>query len=57
MLVSLAVLTVAAALRVAIFVSSGNVALLADLIRNFGDELTAIPLGIAFWMRSAKAER
>jgi len=56
-LVSLAVLTVAAAVQVAIFVTSGSVALLADLIHNFGDALTAIPLGIAFWVRSAKAER
>ena len=37
--------------------TSGSVALLADLIHNFGDALTAIPLGIAFWVRSAKAER
>ena len=56
-LVSLAVLTVAAAVQVAIFVVSGSVALLADLIHNFGDALTAIPLGIAFWVRSAKSER
>ena len=39
------------------FVLSGSVALLADMIHNFGDALTAIPLGIAFLMRSARAER
>jgi cation diffusion facilitator family transporter len=34
-----------------------SVALLADLIHNFGDALTAIPLGIAFYLRSARGER
>jgi cation diffusion facilitator family transporter len=33
------------------------VALLADLIHNFGDALTAIPLGIAFFLRSVRGER
>jgi cation diffusion facilitator family transporter len=33
------------------------VALLADLIHNFGDALTAIPLGIAFYLRSVRGER
>ena len=32
-------------------------ALLADLIHNFGDALTAVPLGIAFFLRSARGER
>jgi cation diffusion facilitator family transporter len=40
-----------------VFVVSGSVALLADLIHNFGDALTAIPLGIAFVLRSERAER
>jgi cation diffusion facilitator family transporter len=40
-----------------VYALSGSVALLADLIHNAGDALTAIPLGIAFWMRSARAER
>jgi cation diffusion facilitator family transporter len=31
--------------------------LLADLIHNFGDALTAIPLGIAFFLRSVRGER
>ena len=39
------------------FVLSGSVALLADLIHNVGDALTAVPLGIAFALRSARAER
>ena len=34
-----------------------SVALLADLIHNFGDALTAIPLGIAFYLRTARGER
>jgi divalent metal cation (Fe/Co/Zn/Cd) transporter len=54
---SLAVLALAAALQLAIFLASGSVALLADLIHNFGDAGTAIPLGVAFLLRSARAER
>ena len=55
--ISLSVLTAAAAVQTVIFVATGSVALLADLIHNFGDGLTAIPLGIAFFLRSARAER
>jgi cation diffusion facilitator family transporter len=44
-------------IQVAIFVLSGSVALLADLIHNFGDALTAVPLGIAFFLRSARGEK
>jgi cation diffusion facilitator family transporter len=55
--ISLAVLAAAALVQTAIFVASGSVALLADLIHNFGDALTAIPLGIAFILRSARGER
>jgi divalent metal cation (Fe/Co/Zn/Cd) transporter len=54
---SLAVLGLAAGAQVAIFVLSGSVALLADLIHNFGDALTAVPLGIAFFLRSFRAEK
>jgi cation diffusion facilitator family transporter len=54
---SLAVLLVAALVHVAVFVASGSVALLADLIHNFGDALTAIPLAIAFILRSARGEK
>ncbi len=39
-----------------IYIASGSVALLADLIHNFGDAATAIPLGIAFALRSERAE-
>jgi cation diffusion facilitator family transporter len=54
---SLAVLGLAAVGQLLIFVLSGSVALLADLIHNFGDALTAVPLGAAFLLRSARAER
>lgn len=54
---SLAVLAVAASAQLAIFIASGSVALLADLIHNFGDASTAIPLGAAFLLRSVRAER
>jgi cation diffusion facilitator family transporter len=55
--VSLAVLGATAAVQAVIYVASGSVALLADLIHNIGDALTAVPLGIAFLLRSARAER
>jgi cation diffusion facilitator family transporter len=54
---ALAVLTITAALQVLVFVLSGSVALLADLIHNAGDALTAVPLGIAFVLHSARGER
>ncbi|HEY5943358.1 MAG TPA: cation diffusion facilitator family transporter [Solirubrobacterales bacterium] len=54
---SLAILAATALAQVAIFLSTGSIALLADLIHNFGDAATAIPLGIAFLMRSERAER
>ena len=56
-LVSLGVLGLAALAQTLIFVASGSVALLADLIHNAGDALTAVPLGIAFVLRSERAER
>jgi cation diffusion facilitator family transporter len=56
-LVSLGVLGLAAAAQTLVYVLSGSVALLADLIHNFGDALTAVPLGVAFLLRSARAER
>jgi divalent metal cation (Fe/Co/Zn/Cd) transporter len=55
--ISLAVLALAAGAQVAIFVLAGSVALLADLIHNFGDALTAVPLGIAFFLRSFRGEK
>ena len=55
--ISLAVLLVTSLLQGVVFVATGSVALLADLIHNFGDALTAIPLGIAFILRSLVAEK
>ena len=54
---SLGVLGLTALLQGAIFLASGSVALLADLIHNVGDALTAVPLGIAFLLRSVRAEK
>src|SRR5487761_2631117 len=54
---SLAVLGLAAIAQTAVFIASGSIALLADLIHNFGDALTAVPLGIAFALRSQVAEQ
>ena len=54
---SLAVLGGAAIAQTAIFAATGSVALLADLLHNFGDAATAFPLGAAFLLRSERAER
>jgi cation diffusion facilitator family transporter len=54
---SLAVLAATAGVQVLIFLATGSVALLADLIHNFGDAATAVPLAIAFLLRSPRAER
>jgi cation diffusion facilitator family transporter len=54
---SFGVLGVAAAAQAVLFVLTDSVALLADLIHNVGDALTAVPLGIAFFLRSARGER
>ena len=54
---ALAILGVTAAVQALVFALSGSLALLADLIHNGGDALTAIPLGIAFALRSPRAER
>ncbi len=54
---SLAILAVTAIIQGAIYIATGSIALLADLIHNAGDALTALPLGAAFLLRSARAER
>ena len=56
-LLSLLVLGLAALAQTLIFVATSSVALLADVIHNFGDAATAIPLGAAFALRSERAER
>ena len=54
---SLLVLGVASIAQLLIFLLTNSVALLADLIHNFGDALTAVPLGIAFFLRSVRGEK
>lgn len=54
---SLSVLLVTSLVQLAVFLVSDSVALLTDVIHNGGDSLTAIPLGIAFWLRSRRGER
>lgn len=56
--ISLAGLLATAVFQVVIVIISGSVALLADTIHNFSDALTAIPLGLAFWLsRRARNNR
>lgn len=54
---ALAILACTAAAQALVFALTGSLALLADLIHNGGDALTAVPLGIAFALRSERAER
>jgi cation diffusion facilitator family transporter len=54
---SLAILGLTTVAQAVVFVATNSIALLADLIHNGGDALTAVPLGIAFAMRSDRAER
>jgi cation diffusion facilitator family transporter len=54
---ALLVLGLTAVAQALVFLATGSVALLADLIHNAGDAATAIPLGIAFALRSARGER
>lgn len=55
--ISLAILAATAVAQAVIYVATGSVALLADLIHNAGDALTAVPLGAAFLLGSARGER
>jgi cation diffusion facilitator family transporter len=55
--ISLAVLTLTALIQSYLYARTLSVALLADLIHNFGDALTAIPLGLAFFFRSERGEQ
>jgi cation diffusion facilitator family transporter len=54
---SLAILTATSLAQAFLYTRTLSVALLADLIHNFGDALTAIPLGLAFFFRSARGEK
>ena len=55
--ISLAILAVTAVAQIGIFLISNSIALLADLIHNGGDALTAVPVVIAFFLRSFRAEK
>jgi cation diffusion facilitator family transporter len=55
--VSLALLAITAVAQAAIYLATNSIALLADLIHNAGDALTAVPLAAAFLLRSERAER
>src|SRR4051812_7744019 len=57
LLVSLAVLGVTAGAQAVIAVLSGSVALLGDTLHNTADALTAVPLGLAFWVGRRPANR
>jgi Co/Zn/Cd efflux system component len=54
---SLAILGLTAVAQLAIFLVANSVALLADLVHNFGDALTAVPLGNAFFFRGYRGEK
>jgi cation diffusion facilitator family transporter len=56
-LLALLILGATALAQMVVVWFTGSVALLADFIHNVGDAATAIPLGIAFMLRSARAER
>lgn len=53
---SFAGLMVTALFQVSVFWISGSVALFADTIHNFGDAVTAIPLGFAFLLSRKKPD-
>jgi cation diffusion facilitator family transporter len=55
--ISLAVLGATAAAQALIVAFSGSVALLGDTLHNVADALTAVPLGIAFWLGRRAATR
>jgi cation diffusion facilitator family transporter len=55
--IALLILGLTAGAQALVFALSGSVALLADLVHNAGDAATALPLGLAFALRSARAER
>jgi cation diffusion facilitator family transporter len=55
--VSLALLAATAVIEMVIVIFSGSVALLGDTIHNFADALTAVPLGLAFWVQRKPPSR
>lgn len=57
LIISLAVLGVTAAAQAVVAALSGSVALLGDTLHNTADALTAVPLGLAFWLAKRPANR
>ncbi|GAC1368886.1 MAG: hypothetical protein NVSMB39_0100 [Candidatus Saccharimonadales bacterium] len=55
--ISLAILLVTSIAQFLLYGMSHSVALLADVIHNAGDAMTAIPLGLAFFYRSKGGEK
>ncbi|GAB2953862.1 cation diffusion facilitator family transporter [Nonomuraea fastidiosa] len=55
--ISFGALMVTAVAQAVIVAFSGSVALLGDTLHNFADALTAVPLGIAFWIGRRAATR
>src|SRR5260221_13782767 len=54
---SFVILAITSALQLAVVISSGSVALLADTIHNIGDATTALPLWIAFTLARRKPSK
>ena len=57
LLISLVVLGVTAGAQAVVAVLSGSIALLGDTLHNTADALTAVPLGLAFWIGRRPANR
>jgi cation diffusion facilitator family transporter len=57
LVVSLGGLGATAALQAVVVAMSGSVALLADTVHNVSDALTALPLGVAFWLGRRPPDR
>ncbi len=57
LVVSLGVLAATAAVQAVVAVVSGSVALLGDTLHNAADAMTALPLGLAFWLGRRPANR
>jgi len=55
--ISLGLLAFTTIAQTIVFLATNSIALLADLIHNGGDALTAVPLAVAFILRSDRAER
>jgi cation diffusion facilitator family transporter len=54
---SLCALLATALIQAVIFFSTNSISLLVDVIHNFGDALTALPLAAAFLLRNKVAEK